>query len=308
MAISESYDILYDRDDIITEALELIGAISAGETPSSEDIASCTRTLNMMIKFWQSKGIAVWRNQEIYVFLTPSAKSYQIGPSGTARATTSFSKTEVAVAAASGESTITVDSDDDISASDKIGVELDDGTLHWTTVNGAPAANVVTLTAALTDDVSVDANVYTYTTVAQRPLFITEARLHRDSGTELPINRMAGNDYKALSTKTSTGKASQFYYDPQTINGVLYVWPTADSVKDYLVCTARMPLADFDATDDDPDFPQEWLLPLAYNLAILIAPKYGEDVTPAFEAKAVGMLAAAAESTGDEGSMILELE
>jgi hypothetical protein len=32
-----------------------------------------------------------------------------------------------------------------------IGVQLDDGTFQWTTVNGAPSGSTVTLTAVLTD-------------------------------------------------------------------------------------------------------------------------------------------------------------
>jgi hypothetical protein len=34
-------------------------------------------------------------------------------------------------------------------------------------------------------------------------------------------------------------------------------------------------LDDFDAATDDADFPQQWLMPLAWNLAVAIAPKYG---------------------------------
>jgi hypothetical protein len=34
-------------------------------------------------------------------------------------------------------------------------------------------------------------------------------------------------------------------------------------------------IEDFDSGTDNPDFPQEWYLPLALNLAVLIAPKFG---------------------------------
>ena len=127
MAISSSYDVLYTRNEIITEALELIGVVEAGETPGTDDINSCARTLNMLVKFWQSRGIALWRDTQIYVFLQEDTASYTLGPTGTSPATTSFTKTEIATAGSSSDLTIDVDSIDDISASDIIGIELDDG-------------------------------------------------------------------------------------------------------------------------------------------------------------------------------------
>lgn len=307
MATSGSYDASYNRDQIITEALELIGAIGAGETPTSDDLTTCSRTLNMMVKFWQTQGIAIWRNQEIYVFLVTGQNVYDLGPAGD-YATASFVKTEIAISAATGATTIVVDSTAGMTAGDVIGMESDTGPLIWSTIDSVDSSTGLTLDDALTDDLSVDANVFTYTTGIQRPLFITEARLHLDSGMEIPMHHMAGNDYKRLSVKTSTGNPSQYFYEPKTGNGKLYVWQTGSSVKDYLVLTARMPIADFDSAADDPDFPQEWMLPLAYNLAVLIGPKYGEDVSPAFEQKALGMLEAAARDATDEGSLIIEME
>jgi hypothetical protein len=261
----------------------------------------------MMIKHWQARGIMLWKSKELYVFLANEAQSYDLGPTGD-HATLSFVKTEVATAASSGASTLIVDSITGISDADAIGVELDDGTLQWTTVNGSPSGSTITLTTALTDDVSVDANVFTYTTIINRPLFITEARLHQDSGVEITLEVASRNKYKHMSTKDTEGKASMVYYDPLTTNGKLYVWPTPDTVKDYLVLTARMPVEDFDAAANDADFPQEWLLPLAYNLAVLIAPKFDEPVDADFKFMASQMLMDAADSAVDYGSLYLEVE
>lgn len=57
--------------------------------------------------------------------------------------------TTLAVAAIATDGTITVVDDDEFDNGDAISVLLDDGTLHSTTINGAPAANVITLTAAM---------------------------------------------------------------------------------------------------------------------------------------------------------------
>jgi hypothetical protein len=129
------------------------------------------------------------------------------------------------------------------------------------------SGSTVTLTAVLTDDVAVDNKVYTYTDLISRPLAISEGRIVRDSGTESPLEILTRERYMLLASKTTTGKASQVYYDPQLDNGVLKVWPAADSVADYLKLTARLPIQDLDAVANDFDFPVEWFLGLKWNLA-----------------------------------------
>lgn len=58
------------------------------------------------------------------------------------------------MAASNTDTTITVTDGTKWTSGDNIAVLQDDNTLHWTTVNSAPAGNVVTLTDALTDDVA----------------------------------------------------------------------------------------------------------------------------------------------------------
>lgn len=304
MATSGSVDYSVNRNEIITEALELLNVLAAGDTADANDVTSCARTLNMMVKHWQALGVTLWKNQEVYVFLADAAQYYDIGPSGD-NCTTSFTKTELAADAAASATTLTVDSISGISDADVIGIELDSGDLHWDVVNGSPSGTTVTLTTGLASAASEDGNVFAYTSLCNRPLYITEARLHLDSGTETPVHLVARNRYKGLSTKTSSGKANMAYYDPQLTDGRLYVWPTPDSVKDYLVLTCRMPVEDFDAAANDPDFPQEWLLPLAYNLAVLVAPKFGEPVSADFAMRADRLLFDASSHDMDNGSLYI---
>lgn len=308
MATSGSVNYTVTRDDIITEALELLGRLANGDTVGTNDATSCARTLNMFVKHLQSRGVAFWKSKEITIFLQDATSSYTLGPTGTSPATVdTVVKTELAAAASSGASTITVDSITGISSGDVIGVEMDDGTLHWTTVNGAPSGTTVTLTAATDDDASVDANVYAYTTGINRPLFLTELRLHEDGGTEIPMRLVSRNEYKRMSLKTTEGKPTMAWYDPQRTDGVLYIWPRTSSVKDYLVATARMPLEDFDAGTDDADFPQEWFLALAYNLALLAAPKFDLEISPSFRETAGILLQDAMDSAADYGSLYIEV-
>jgi len=55
MATSGSIDFATTRDDIITEALEQLGVLGEGESPSAAQLTSCSRTLNMMLKAWQAQ-------------------------------------------------------------------------------------------------------------------------------------------------------------------------------------------------------------------------------------------------------------
>jgi len=292
VALSGSYDFGLTAENIITEALELLGIYVTGGTVIDEHKASCLRTLEMLVKAWSAEGVGLWTLKEAALFLEYGEHEYEIGPSGD-HCTDSWVKTEVATAASSGASTVTVDSDTGVSDGDYIGIELDDETLQWTTVNGTPAADVITLTDALTDDVAVDNHVYTYTTKLQKPLRITEARIRieseddNDNCTETVLNIRHRNQYLAIADKEATGTADLSYYDPRLTSGKLYIYPACDDVQNFLKFTAKIPIQDFDDVLNSPDLPQEWLLALAWNLAILISPKFGKTVTPDFEAKAL---------------------
>lgn len=281
MATSGSYDFNLTGTEIIREALELIGVVGVGSTISAEDQATCLRTFEMMIKSWQAEGIALWKNVEAFLFQSYLSMGYDIGPTGD-HCTSQGYKTEIASAASSGASTITVDSDDNITDGDYIGIELDDSTLQWTTVNGTPSGNVVTLTDSLTDTAAIDNHVYNYTTKIQRPLEIVEARRIDPDGNQVPLMIISRDEYMRMSVRDSEGVVTQVYYDPQRTNGKLWTWPVCNDVQNYIKFTARIPIQDFDSASNDPDFPQEWLMALSWSLAVYIAPKFGKKLDQGF--------------------------
>jgi len=189
--------------------------------------------------------------------------------------------TAIATAAASGAETIEVDSITGISAADNIGVELDDGSVQWTTVNGAPSGTTITLGAVLTDDVAVDNRVYTYTTIANRPMRILNANITEAvDGREVPLIIKDLKYYTELPLKTSEGQPNTIYFDPQRVTSYLYVWPEPDRVDKYLTLWVQRTLDDLDAAGNDVDYPQEWHMAIALNLALLLSPKYGVTGSP----------------------------
>jgi len=202
-------------------------------------------------------------------------------------------KTELSAVSAASDTTLEVDSDEGMTDGDYIGIELDDGTLEWTTINGTPASDVVTITTGLTSAAGVDNHVYTYTTKCTRPIEITEMRLHNSDGTDTPLCLISRDEYMAFSDKTNTGKANSVYCDARLDRMTVNVWPACDDVKDFIKCTVKMPIMDVDSVSNNPEFPQEWFECLATNLAVRLAPKCGRSASQELIAIAVGSKAAA---------------
>ena len=275
MATSGSINLSASRDDIITEALEILGVLAEGTTPSAAQLTSCARTLNYMIKAWQADGINLFAVQQVYLFLIKNQSAYSLISTTTDHYTASFVETTTSAAALSGASSIVVTSATGISASDKIGV-YQDSTMHWTTVNGAPSGSTVTLTAPLTADVASGAVVYAYTSKAKRPMRVLESVIHDENDT--PIHVGSREEYFNQSGKDTDGRVNTIYFDPQVETPKLYVWPQTDDERHYLKLYVQRTLDDVDSAVNEVDFPQEWYLPLAANLAVLLGPKYGKSL------------------------------
>src|SRR3990172_5038417 len=109
MATSGKYDAKFNRDDIIQEALELIASYDPGKTLDAGDISSCVRSLRMMIQALRADDIGLWANKEVFLFPQKITYSYNLGLSGDHCGQNGV-KTELAAAAVSGASSITIDS------------------------------------------------------------------------------------------------------------------------------------------------------------------------------------------------------
>jgi hypothetical protein len=256
-----------------------IGELAKGETPDADDYDIVSETLNLLIKSWQNQGIGIWLNQECTLYLQNDTVQYALGPSGD-HWTADPHKTELAAAGTTGDLTITVDSYAGMADGDYIGIELDSGTIQWTTID-TPAAVLITIDDALTGAAAVDNHVYFYTDLAQRPIEILKDTIRRvdENAHETPIKLISRSEYMAINDKISEGPVNSVYYDRQLTNGQLYVWPEPSSTKQFLRMTIRRPISDVDALVDHIEVPPEFLLALEYNLAIHIAPKFDAEVS-----------------------------
>ena len=274
MATSGSIDFNRDRNQIVTDALLLAGIIEAGEPPAAEEMEYGAAALNKMVKAWQGKGLHLWTKADATLFFVRGQARYAIGAAGDHAAIDPV-KTELSVAAVATDPTVTVDSATGIANADNIGIELDDLTLHWTTVSGAPAGDVITLAVAMPSAAAVDGHVYAYTKRLDRPLRCMDYQRLDDADQDIPIISFSREEYFDTPNKTTIAKTTEVYYDAQLDLGQMYLWPTPDTVRDRLKFTAILPLEDFDAATDNPHFPQEWLEAIEFNLAVRLAPAFG---------------------------------
>lgn len=276
MATSGSYDFSISLSDIINVAYELTGEYEAGETISPEDFAIAKRKLNLMVKAMVQDGLHLWTMQEATLFLQPGVATYTIGPTGDAHCTTSYVSTTLSTDEATSSTSIGLTSFSGMSASGNIGIVLDSGSIHWTTISGAPGTTT-TIASGLPSAATAGNVVFAYITGVQRPLRVIKesAYYHSIQDNDVPITMVSRTDYAQLSNKVNRGKIIQAFYDPQLINGVMKVWLTPDLATDVLRFSFERQIQDFDSTGDEPDFPIEYGECLSYQLAVRLCPGLG---------------------------------
>lgn len=295
MATSGSVDFDLTRNEIIDDALIMCGVIEAGESPDAGDTAYAARQLNRMVKTWQADGVRIWTRREAFLFTGLSQGRYKLGPNSTDHAAelNDAIVSELATAAASGAATVEVDDATGMAAADKVGVVLDDGTIDWDTISSI-STNTITLTGTLSGAAAVDNKVFTYTNALARPLKIIGAQRLSKDDVDTPIGVISHEEYQRIPNKTITGLTNEIYYHPEHPDGYIHLWPEPETAADRIRMTCLLPLEDFDATSDNPDFPQEWLDCLTWNLAKKLCPSYGVPI------QKVAMIAAEADDLYDQ--------
>lgn len=299
MATSGTITYRTNRNEIIKGALRLLGGYDFENTagPTANQITFGAEALNLLVKQWGAVGLQLWERRYAVIFPQADQQVFVLGSPGPAgdHATYTtplgiggFVQTTLSSDAASGALTIVVESTAssstvgisavNITTGYYIGIELDDGSLQWTTVNGAPSGTTVTTTAALTDDASEGNSVYCYQTKLIRPLAITDAFVRQVGGNDVPVTLIPREIYNRFGQKNSTNSVpSQLYYDNQSNTGYVYIYPGFSSADTLLYIELQKPIDDFSTSTDDYDMPQEWGGALKYNLALALALEYEVD-------------------------------
>ena len=77
MAVSGTYNFNLDIDEVIQEATEMIG----GENTLGHEPASARRSINLMLKDWQNRGVLLWSTSVSSVTVAASTTAYDLSSS-----------------------------------------------------------------------------------------------------------------------------------------------------------------------------------------------------------------------------------
>ena len=268
---------------IINMAYRKISAIAEDETPTAGMYADAAFALNAMVKEWMATGIHVWTEEEAILFLQQGQPRYLLGGTNNDNCcdANGYVLAQLASPASAGDGTVTLVTAAGISTGNYFGVVLDSGAAFWTTVNGAPAGNVVTLTSPIPTGASASAQnfAFAYATKIVRPLLVPRVRLLYYQGLrETPMTVLSRKEYMDLPQKTNLGISTQFFYTPQLVSGEFYIWPNPQNANNAARLTWYRPIMDINTPANTIDFPQEWINACGWNLAREMGPEY--DVPP----------------------------
>lgn len=276
MTTSNSVDFELDASGLITQMFDKLGVRTA-ETPlEAFEIQDGLTTLNLMLKTWQQQSMHLWCEEEGIVFLDKGKESYLLGPSGDkACQLDDFIGATTTAANIATDVIIPVSSSDGMVALDYAGILLADGTRFWTTIASVDSAIQVTLTAGLTGATLSGATLFTFTTLIDRPLRISNTR-RKTFGidSEIQVRSWSRQEYFNQTNKAAQGTLIQAYYSPLRTNGRYYVWQTASSANDYARISFERPIKDVDLESETLDIPQEWQETVIYNGAARLMDAY----------------------------------
>ena len=77
MAVSGTYNFNLDIDEVIQEAMEMIG----GESTLGHEPASARRSINLMLRDWQNRGILLWTTSVSSITVIASTGDYSLAGS-----------------------------------------------------------------------------------------------------------------------------------------------------------------------------------------------------------------------------------
>lgn len=282
------------RDQLISSALRANGVLDPEVgTASPAQLTTGAEALNMLVKYWQAKGLQLWERKYGVIFPQKGQMVYVLGSPGpggdhaclSTPMGTGFIQTTLSTAKSAGATSITVASTSttgtvgvpsiSMQNGDNIGIQQTDGTMFWTTINGAPSGTTITLATGLSVGSSSGAVVQSYTTKLVRPLRILDGFTRQSAGNDVPHLIIPRDQYNRFGVKTSAGTSIQTYYDPQENSGHLYVYPTTQDVTQLMYIEFQKPIDDFSSGTDDYDLPQEWGEAIKWNLAWRLGIEYG---------------------------------
>jgi hypothetical protein len=297
VATSGSWDFSLTAAQLVARAAKNLGILSGGGTINPNDETDLLETLNVIAKQFQgtsdmSPGMMVHTRQRVTLFLAKGQQTYLVGPASTnARATTEYGRTTISANEAAGQTVLSITSNTDsttfpgtlvtMTNGDIIGIELDDGTIQWTTISGTPSTTA-TVAVALTGSAAAGNYVWWFTSRAQRFPEIEGAVIRDENRKDSPLGiYIDAQEYdQGVADKYAAGQPTTILVEALRLATRVTLNSQPTDVTSQIVLTVLYPSEDYDAITNDIAFPQEWLGFLEWELTLRGCPMFGKTFTP----------------------------
>ena len=181
----------------------------------------------------------------------------------------------------------------------------------------------MTLASVLPANANLGAYVWSFSTLAQRPLqldFRTSTVSLRDiNSNDTPLNFYTLQEYESLPNKTMQTYLTDptgVYYESQfgsqlnspiiTGGGMLYLDGFPQDVTKHLHIVYLRPIMDLNNPSDNPEYPQQWYRALTWGLAKEISPMFDAEWTQDMEMNFGDSLAMAREQDTETTTMYFQ--
>jgi len=288
MAFSASYDFTITRDDIIAAALRKLVVLGEGQTPTTNQVTTAAQALNVMLKAFKADGLPLWYVRTGYIYPIHNTNTYNLyrNASGghwsdeliltklTADSAASDTTIDVSITAADDVTGTTVNADN-------VGIELDDGTIHWTTISSGGGTATLTLTAGVASAASTGNRVYAYTNKGYRPEAVLDVyRIHAESQNRIKLDPTPLANYFALGNLHTESTPITWNYQetvsavPGSEPGTFRFWPRFSNGDEYFELRYVQPYDDMDEATNNLSFPDTWYEAIIYGLALRLSDEY----------------------------------
>jgi hypothetical protein len=263
--------------DIISRALKDIGALEAGETPTSEAAQDAFDMLNDMCDQWSNEQMMVFYKSEIIFPIVSGQTQYTIGPGG-----------EIGASFTGSISGFTLTVTAITSGAIAVGQTLTgSGIAAGTTIVAMNTGAGGNINEAGTYTVNIFQTVASTTVSAyyQRPLTINSCfvRVNTNSngtpilngGLDYPMAVLNYEDYALIGLKTLNGPwPKALYYQPAETLGNIFLWPNPAQGEVHMFCDTLF--SRYSSLSDNIVLPQGYLMALRWCLAERLMPMYGK--------------------------------
>jgi len=290
MAFSASFDYVRTADQLIEASLRKLGVLAEGQSSSTNQKTYGTEALNVLLKSWQGYGMPIWNMRFGYIYPIHDTNTISIGSTaGLGHASDELILTKLTADAATSATTITVsitaavDVVGTTTNADFIGIELDDGTMHWTTISSGGGTTGLTIGTGLASAAATGNRVYAYTNKMNRLEAIENAWLVTAStGARIELPMDARTTVQGNSVLSTEGEPIHYNYQESYHTspanggfGTFTFWPRFQNGEQYIEIYQQHPFDDIDTSStDNIALPPVWYRAVILHLAIDLGLEY----------------------------------